>query len=146
MKTDKITVNKTPELPDGVDINIVQPEDDLQSGVLSYLLGSAIREADRNGKLNFELPERFNVRHRSDGTFVITTASGGDSPLYEPPRPIAIIGIAAKGRRFDLIHAELKPENFQNQPVTPPAQDSADDDSDESADPQPAAADQAAEA
>ena len=143
MKTDKITVNKTPEQPDGVEIELVQPEDDLQSSVLSYLLGSAIREAGRNGRLNFELPEQFTVRHRSEGTFVITTASGGDSQLYEPPRPIAILGIAARGQRFDLIHAELKPENFQNQPVTPPAHDAPDD---ESADPQPAATDHAAEA
>ena len=142
MKTDKITVNKTPDQPDGVEIEIVQPEDDLQSGVLSYLLGSAIRETDRNGKLNFELPERFTVRHRSEGTFVITSASGGDSQLYEPPRPIAIVGIAAKGQRFDLIHAKLKPENFQNQSVTPPTQDSHDD---ESANPQPTPADHAAE-
>ena len=38
MKTDKITVNKTSERPEGVEIEIVQPESRLEGKVLCYLL------------------------------------------------------------------------------------------------------------
>lgn len=119
MKIEKITVNKTPEQPDGVEIDLVKPEDDLQGRVLSYLLTSAVREANRDGRINYELPDRITVEHRGEGTFVIT-GSRKESDFYEQPQPLAILGINSRGNRFELIHAELKPQNLQNQRVQPP--------------------------
>ena len=38
MKTEKITVNKTADKPEGVEIEIVQPESDMEGRLLAQLL------------------------------------------------------------------------------------------------------------
>ena len=119
MKIEKITVNKTPEQPDGVEIDLVKPEDDLQGRILSYLLTSAVREANRDGRINYDLPDRITVKHSGEGTFVVT-GSRSESTFYEQSQPLAILGISSRGNRFELIHAKLKPQNLQNQRVQPP--------------------------
>ena len=111
MKIDKITVNKTDEQPDGVEIQIIKPEDDLQGRVLSYLLVSQIREARRAGKIPYELPDQFTVEHKGEGTFIVS-GNVGQGEYYHPARPLAIVGIQTRGNRFDMIHAQISTDNM----------------------------------
>ena len=118
MKTAKIKVNKTEKTPDGVEIEIVQPEGALETKVMSYLLSHAVRQARGDNKITYKLPENFSVDPRGEGTFVVMgspppppTASpvrGGG--YYQPPQPLAIVGVRTAGPGFDLIHAELNLE------------------------------------
>ena len=103
MKTDKITVNKTSERPEGVEIEIVQPESRLEGKVLCYLLTGHLRQI--KDQLQFELPDRFSVEHRTNGTFLVT-APTEQSEFYEPARPIAVVGIQAVGQRIGIIHGQ----------------------------------------
>ena len=61
MKTEKITVNKTPAQPDGVEIEIVQPETDLEGRLLSFLVSSHLRYLQKEGRFTETLPETFEV-------------------------------------------------------------------------------------
>jgi len=106
MKTEKITVNKTPEQPDGVEIEIVQPESKLEGQLLSYLVTSHLKFLKQDGRFTEKLPDNFNVDHRGQGTFVINRMVT-DGQYYEQPRPVAIVGIRTMGNRFDLVHAML---------------------------------------
>lgn len=108
MKLQKIAVNRSAERPEGVEIEIVQPESPLESRVLSFLLPGLVRDADRNGRMAFKVPDQFTIEHRGEGTFVLRRV-GGEGGFYELPRPMAVLGIRAVGHRFDLVHAELKP-------------------------------------
>ena len=103
MKTDKISINKTVEQPDGVEIEIIQPENKMEEGVLSFLLTGFLRDLKRDGRVSYELPERFRIEHRGNGTFVAFGQS--DGTYYEPPKPLAILGLRHANGRFDLIHA-----------------------------------------
>jgi hypothetical protein len=116
MKTETITVNKTAQNPDGLQIEIVKPQTSLEQRVLSYLLVGQIKQAKERGALPYDLPENFSVEYLREGTF-LASAQGAQSPgsFYEPPRPIAIFGIrtVSGGRRFDLIHADAKRQTDQ---------------------------------
>ena len=114
MKTDKIRVNRTTEQPEGIEIEIVKPESELQGGVLSFLLQGMLRDLKQRDRVLYELPDQFTVEHRGEGTFVVS-AHVGEGQFYQQPRPIAIVGIRTVGRRFDLVQAELKPEHFRQQ-------------------------------
>ena len=115
MKTAKIHVNKTAEKPEGVEIEIVQPAEGLEARVMSYLLANAVREARHDHRIPYKLPTAFHIEHRGEGTFVIvgtppppeTAAPVAGSGYYQPPRPLAIVGLRAVGQTFELIHAEL---------------------------------------
>lgn len=115
MKTAKIKINKTKEQPEGVEIEIVQPDSNFEGRVLGSLLVNSLREAQRENRIPYKLPAQFHVEHRAEGTFVVMgTPSPKETanPLpgggyYQPPRPLAIVGIRAVGNRFDLIHASL---------------------------------------
>ncbi len=114
MKTDKIRVNRTTEQPEGIEIEIVKPESELQGDVLSFLLQGMLRDLKQRDRVPYELPDQFTVEHRGEGTFVVS-AHVGEGQFYQQPRPIAIVGIRTVGRRFDLVQAELKPEHFRRQ-------------------------------
>ena len=118
MKVEKITINKTSEQPDGVEIEIVKPEKELQGRVLSFLLASHLRELKNQGRIQYDLPEKFSVEHKGEGTFVIS-ASVEEGGYYQSPRPVAIVGIQSFGRRFDIIHAEIK-RSREPQPTSEP--------------------------
>lgn len=118
MKTAKIRVNKTAEKPEGVEIEIVQPDNAFEGKVLGFLLTHAVREAKHDNRIPYKLPASFTIDHRGEGTFVIqgtptpppsaTPVRGGG--YYQPPRPLAIVGLRVLGQNFELIHAELNPE------------------------------------
>jgi hypothetical protein len=104
MKIDKISINKTAEQPEGVEIEIIQPENKLEEGVLGFLLAGLVRDLKRDGRIPYELPDRFRMEHRTGGTF-IAFGGPGEGAYYEPPKPLGIFGIRHVNGRFDLIHA-----------------------------------------
>jgi hypothetical protein len=118
MKTAKIHVNKTPEKPEGVEIDIVQPETAFEGRVMSYLLTHAVLQAKHDNRIPYKLPAAFHVEHRGEGTFVVlgTPAPAPNAApvpgggYYQPPRPLAIVGLRMVGQAFEVIHAELNPE------------------------------------
>lgn len=121
MKTSKIRVNKTPEKPEGVEIDIVVPDGALESRLLGYLLVNAVREAKHDNRIPYKLPAAFTIEHRGEGTFAVmgtppppdTAAPVRGGGYYQPPKPLAIVGIRAVGQTFELIHAELNREALQ---------------------------------
>lgn len=112
MKIQKISVNRTSDKPKGVEIEIVQPETDIQGRLLAFLLPSMLREAKKNGRLSFELPDQFTVNHQGEGTFVVK-AAGKAGGIYEQPKPIGMVGIRVSGKRFDLVHAGIDVEKLR---------------------------------
>ena len=106
MKIEKISVNKTPDRPEGIDIDLVKPESGLEGRVMSFLLTSYLRE--RKDNFGFSLPERFSVDHRGEGSFVVAGGQG-QSDLYEPPRPIAVVGVQVRGNRLAVVHGAINP-------------------------------------
>ncbi len=120
MKTAKITVNKTAERPEGIEIEIVQPENPVEERLLGYLLHPMLLELKRQNRIPYELPARFKVEHRGSGTFV-ASSSGGEGPYYEPPKPFAIVGVRVAGATFDIIHAEPKVAPVAAAPAAEPA-------------------------
>jgi len=118
MKTAKIRVNKTAEKPEGVEIEIVQPETAFEGRVIGFLLSHAVREAKHDNRIPYKLPAAFTIEHRGEGTFVVlgtppppqTAVPVQGGGYYQPPRPLAIVGLRVLGQNFELIHAELNPE------------------------------------
>ncbi len=135
MKTAKVKVNKTEQNPEGVEIEIVQPESNLEGRVLAFLLTTAMHQAKSSNRIPYKLPNTFTVEHSAEGTFLVMgnpSPSERATPLpgggyYQPPRPLAIVGIRATGNRFDLVHAELAPpgrktEEARKEPAAPTPQ------------------------
>jgi len=113
MKTEKITINRTQENPQGVEIDLVQPENALEERMMCFVLEMFLRDLKRDNRVTYELPPGARVRHGQRGTFVLVGHTG-NGPYYEPPRPLVILGLRDAGGRFDLIHAPV--------PAMPPAQ------------------------
>lgn len=120
MKTQKITVNKTPEQPAGQEIEVVVPEVQMEERLLSFVLTMFLRELKRENRIDLDLPTRMDVVYQTEGRFIARTL--GENPsFYEPPRPIALVGLRWTNGRFDLIHAPLGPANPATQPSAEPA-------------------------
>lgn len=120
MKTEKITVNKTAERPEGIEIDVVVPETPLEEKLISFLLTAHIRELKQANRLPYDLPQQLIIDHRGKGTFLLSgmVDQGG---YYEPPQPIAIVGLRSIAAKFDLIHAPaIRPQPPQ-QPADAPA-------------------------
>lgn len=114
MKTERITVNKTPDRPDGVKIELIQPETELEANLLTFLLPAKLREAKQAGRLQFVLPDKFHLEHKKDGTFVVSGILG-QSQYYQPPRPLAIVGLHKVGAGFDIVHAAIDIDKMRKQ-------------------------------
>lgn len=125
MKTRKIFVNRTPQQPQGVPLEVVEPQGDLDARVLSFLLSATLREIKRSGKLEYDLPDFFTVEYTKDGSFVVSKPAGLNSKgIYEKARPIAVLGIRMHERGIDIVHAALKvapPATIHPDPLTAPA-------------------------
>lgn len=113
MKTIKVAVNKTPEHPEGVEIQVADPENDLEKGVLAYLLAGFVRDAKARGMFKADLPERFNIRYEREGSFVLATEPSGPSlsgnvhTYYTPARPLAVLAVHVAGNRLDVVYGEV---------------------------------------
>jgi len=118
MTTSKITVNKTPERPEGIEIEVVVPENALEERVLNFLMHPLVTELKRDNRIPYDLPRRYKVEHGGKGTFVLSGYS--DGIYYEPPKPLAVMGLRVAGASFDLIHAE--PRVVREETTAAPAQ------------------------
>lgn len=120
MKTEKVTINKTADRPEWVEVELVHPESELEQGVLAHLLAGFMRDAMASGRVNYELPDDLHFEYSRNGSFV-AMGRPADAPadgMYVPRQPVAIAGIARFGKRFDVIHAAL---TGQAQPRSAPS-------------------------
>ena len=113
MKTIKIRVNKSEEQPDGIEIEVVEPENSLEERVLGFLLTGFVRDTRSRGILKLDLPEQFAVSYEREGSFILS--QGPSSPnlagqvhtYYSPSKPLAVLAIHAVGGRLDVVYGEL---------------------------------------
>lgn len=119
MKTAKISVNKTAEKPEGVEIDIVQPEGELEKRFMMFTLRHLLQTAKREDRLNFDLPEGFQVMHQREGSFVVAGFRSSEDQqqagYYQPPAPIAVVGLRTAGNNFDMIHAAVDVDQLKAQ-------------------------------
>ncbi|MEX2673488.1 MAG: hypothetical protein WD294_15420 [Phycisphaeraceae bacterium] len=123
MKTAKISVNKTADQPEGVEIEIVQPENPLEERFLGFSVRQLLQAARDGERLGFDLPEGFQVMHQREGSYVIAGFSGkkpaegekAEPSYYQPPVPLAVVGLRVVGNQFDLIHAAVDAEQLKAQ-------------------------------
>src|SRR3954453_7060153 len=116
MKIDRIRINKSPQQPEGVEIELVKPENPNEENLLAYLLTCSIRDLKRDGRLPYELPDRLSVRHQTEGSFIVS-GYYDETKFYEPPQPLLIIGIQSRQGRFSLIHAAINAKLKSAQPA-----------------------------
>lgn len=113
MKTTKMTINKTAEKPEGLTVNIVQPESVLEQDLMCYMLRSHLQHAKSQKSLSLELPTGFSVQYVKDGQFAMmsgpTSSGSAASPYYDSGRALAVLVILQSGNRFEIAHAALKP-------------------------------------
>jgi len=125
MKTETLTINKSADRPEGVEVEVVCPENELERGVLAHLLAGFLRDARGNDRITYQLPDDIRLEYTRDGSFVVM-GRPADAPadgMYVSRQPVAIVGIARFGKRFDVIHASLA-----NKPQAQPAATGADAD------------------
>jgi len=117
MKLDRIRINKTPQQPEGVEIELVKPENPTEENLLAFLLTGYIRDLKHDGRLPYELPDKFGIRHQTEGSFILS-GYYDESRFYEPPQPLLIIGIQSRQGRFSLIHAAIQARSRGEQQAT----------------------------
>ncbi len=121
MKTERIRINKTPAQPEGIEIELVKPENNTEGELLAFLLTGFVRDLKRDGRLPYELPERFGVRHQAEGSFILSGYLD-EGKYYEPPLPLLIVGIQTRQGKFNLIHAPIQAKTKEQQQVATPMQ------------------------
>ncbi|MGE5609368.1 MAG: hypothetical protein ACM359_08945 [Bacillota bacterium] len=117
MKTQRITVNKTPDQPAGQEIDVVVPDVMMEERLLSFALTMFLRDLKRENRIDLDLPKRMDVVYQTEGRFIVR-ALGENASYYEPPRPLALVGLRWTNGRFDLIHAPLVLTKQAAQPQT----------------------------
>lgn len=70
MKTQTVTINKTADRPEGVEVELVTPESDLEQRVLAHLLAGFMRDAPAQGRVDDALPEDVRYEYTRNGSFV----------------------------------------------------------------------------
>lgn len=115
MKIDRIRINKSAQQPEGIEIELVKPENPIEENLLAFLLTGFLRDLKRDGRLPYELPDKFGVRHQSEGSFILS-GYYDESRFYEPPQPLLIVGIQSRQGRFSLIHASIQARSRIQQP------------------------------
>ncbi len=120
MKTDKVRVNKTEQRPDGVELEIVVPENEFETQLLSFAIRGYMEVGRSAKKLPYELPAGYTIEHQSNGSFLIAGhVAKEENPYYQPPRPIAVVGVRRVPGGFDIIHADLAPAMKKQQQAQP---------------------------
>lgn len=116
MKTTKIAVNKSEQQPEGIEIEVVEPENPLEERVLAYLLTGFVRDTKTRGVLKLDLPEQFRVSYEREGSFVLASGPttpdlGGDvHKYYTPSKPLAVMAIHTIGDRLDVVYGQITPQ------------------------------------
>ena len=122
MKTERIRINKTAAQPDGIEIELVKPENTTEGDLLAFLMTGYIRDMKKDSRLPYEIPERFGIRHQADGSFILS-GYVDESKFYEPPQPLVIMGIQVRQGKFNLIHAPIQARARGEQQATMPRQE-----------------------
>jgi hypothetical protein len=117
MKLDRIRINKSPQQPEGIEIELVKPENPTEENLLAFLLTGYIRDLKRDGRLPYELPDKFGIRHQSEGSFILS-GYYDETRFYEPPQPLLVIGIQSRQGRFSLIHAAIQARSRGEQQIS----------------------------
>lgn len=113
MDTTKVAVNKSAERPEGIEIEVVSPENNLEQRVLSYLLTGFVQNARKQGSMQIDLPDNFTIEYQREGSFVLSSGpsspglNGGQATYYTPPQPKAVLAIHAVGNRFDVVYGAV---------------------------------------
>ena len=113
MKPTKVAVNKSAERPDGIEIEVIEPENNLEQRVLSYLLTGFVNNAKNQGNLRIDLPGSFTIEYQREGSFVLyggpqtPSVSGSQATYYQPQQPKAVLAIHAVGNRFDVVYGAV---------------------------------------
>src|SRR5215212_11724130 len=123
MKLDRIRINKSPQQPEGIEIELVKPENPTEENLLAFLLTGYIRGLKRDGRLPYELPDKFGVRHQTEGSFILS-GYYDETRFYEPPQPLLVVGIQSRQGRFSLIHASIQARS-RGQPQSTTASETA---------------------
>ena len=106
-------MNKSEESPDGVEIEVVEPENELEQNALAYLLAGYVRDAVGRGNFNVELPENFTINYQREGSFILIGGpaspdlTGPNPTYYNPGKPVAVLAIQTVGNRFDVVYGQL---------------------------------------
>jgi len=116
MELKTITVNKSEKQPEGITIDVVVPQSQLEIQTLAYLLTGFVRDAEKAKRFNIKLPTAFSLQYQSEGSFLISTAPGPavskTSSYYQPPKPLAVLAIQQVKNQFDLAYAEVQQSAF----------------------------------
>lgn len=113
MKTIKVAVNKSEQSPDGVEIQVVEPENELEQKTLAHLLTSYVRDAKAREAFKVDLPDGFTVHYQREGSFVVLSGptspniSGPTPTYYNPGKPLAVLAIQTAGNNFDVVYGEI---------------------------------------
>ena len=113
MKTIKITVNKSQQQPEGIEIEVVEPENKLEERVLTYLLAGFVRDTKTRGVLKLDIPDQFTVSYERQGSFVLASGPGTPSlsgdvhTYYTPSKPLAVLAIHTVGGRMDVVYGQI---------------------------------------
>jgi len=123
MKLEPKSVNKSDESPDGVEIQVVEAENDVESKLLCHLLRDHLKQLKDSGRLNLDLPKHFSVDYRDGGVFILTRDANselatGTLEMYQIPRPFAVVLMHLTRGRFDLAYRAIENE-VPSQPSAP---------------------------
>lgn len=113
MKAIKVSVNKSDKTPEGLEIQVVEPENDLEEKTLSHLLLSYVRDAVARGTFKVDLPDTFTIHYQREGSFIMISGpttpdvSSATPTYYSPGKPVAVLAIQNSGDRFDVVYGEI---------------------------------------
>ncbi len=126
MKTIKVAVNKSEERPDGVEIEVVEPEGTLEQQTLGYLLNGFVRDAASRGTFKLDLPEQYTIAYQREGSFLLSTSPSGpnvrgsSATYYSPGKPLAVLAIHKLANRLDVVYGEISQgDDASKQPAAP---------------------------
>lgn len=113
MKTTKVTVNRTPDRPQGVELDVIEPEGDLETELVCFMFAALLRDEIRLGRVKLTLPDDFRVEHRGQGAFMVTSLprSSTTAPYYVPAQALALVLMRRRGQQFELVYSDGKPQN-----------------------------------
>jgi hypothetical protein len=126
MKTIKVAVNKSEKQPDGVEIEVVEPESPLEQQTLGYLLNGFVRDASARGTFKLDLPESYTIAYQREGSFLLSTnpsgpnVRGSSATYYSPGKPLAVLAIHKLANRLDVVYGEIsRGDDASRQPPAP---------------------------
>jgi hypothetical protein len=111
MKIETIHVNKNPQQPDGVPVEIVVPESSFETELLAFTLRGYVEVARQANNLSVTMNPGYQIVHQGNGSFVVAgQVNAPENPYYQQPRALALVGVRKVPGGFDILHADLTPE------------------------------------